>query len=229
MTSSAEVAAPPTMVLRDGGWCGPDDTQMLAKARAEALNLVQWLARIAQQLRGGGHAGAAHRARRSAPPTRHSSPGRSTTILRSRCACRVWKCSFSEHGKPMPHILDPEEHSPAEVEAWILVELLHRGIDRDEVLQGTALHDPGSDDRRCGRLFAASLRRKVSHNWRLGFKAAAVLGAACAVGMDEVASFACRRRLISCGLVGRRESGPARVFAGRRAEPDEPYFYAATR
>ena len=32
----------------------------------------------------------------------------------------------------MPHILDPEEHSPAEVEAWILVELLHRGLDREQ-------------------------------------------------------------------------------------------------
>ena len=31
----------------------------------------------------------------------------------------------------MPHVFDPEEHSPAETEAWILVELLHRGLDRD--------------------------------------------------------------------------------------------------
>jgi hypothetical protein len=37
---------------------------------------------------------------------------------------------FLEHGRPVPHIFDPEEHSPAKAEAWLLVELLHRGIDR---------------------------------------------------------------------------------------------------
>ena len=39
---------------------------------------------------------------------------------------------FQERGKPVPHLLDPEEHSPAEIEAWLLVELLHRGIERDK-------------------------------------------------------------------------------------------------
>jgi hypothetical protein len=38
---------------------------------------------------------------------------------------------FLAHGKPVPHIFDPDGRSPAEVEAWILVELLHRGIDRE--------------------------------------------------------------------------------------------------
>jgi hypothetical protein len=37
---------------------------------------------------------------------------------------------FLEGGRPVPHVFDPEEHSPAEVEAWLLVELLHRGLDR---------------------------------------------------------------------------------------------------
>ena len=39
---------------------------------------------------------------------------------------------FAENGRPMPHVFDPEEHSPAEAEAWLLVELLHRGIDRSK-------------------------------------------------------------------------------------------------
>ena len=37
---------------------------------------------------------------------------------------------FREGGKPVPHTLDFEERTPAHVEAWVLVELLHRGIDR---------------------------------------------------------------------------------------------------
>ncbi|WP_141694034.1 hypothetical protein [Methyloligella halotolerans] len=37
---------------------------------------------------------------------------------------------FTEDGKPSDHMIDVEERSPAHVEAWILVELLHRGVDR---------------------------------------------------------------------------------------------------
>ncbi len=37
---------------------------------------------------------------------------------------------FMEHGRPVPHVLDAEDRTPAATEAWILVELLHRGIDR---------------------------------------------------------------------------------------------------
>jgi hypothetical protein len=36
-----------------------------------------------------------------------------------------------ERGKSMPHLFNPEERSPAETEAWILIELLHRGIERE--------------------------------------------------------------------------------------------------
>lgn len=38
---------------------------------------------------------------------------------------------FLEHGEPVPHTLDMDDHTPAHVEAWVLVELLHRNLDRD--------------------------------------------------------------------------------------------------
>ncbi len=38
---------------------------------------------------------------------------------------------FLEHSKPVPHTLEVDDRSPAQVEAWLLVELLHRGIDRE--------------------------------------------------------------------------------------------------
>lgn len=46
---------------------------------------------------------------------------------------RVWplELQFREQDKPVPHTLGFEERTPAHIEAWALVELLHRGIDRD--------------------------------------------------------------------------------------------------
>lgn len=38
---------------------------------------------------------------------------------------------FLENGNAVDHALNMEGRSPAQVEAWVLVELLHRGIDRD--------------------------------------------------------------------------------------------------
>ena len=38
---------------------------------------------------------------------------------------------FCEKGQPAPHVLSFQERTPAHVEAWALVELLHRGVDRD--------------------------------------------------------------------------------------------------
>ena len=38
---------------------------------------------------------------------------------------------FCEDGHPVPHVLLFQERTPAHVEAWALVELLHRGVDRD--------------------------------------------------------------------------------------------------
>lgn len=37
---------------------------------------------------------------------------------------------FLENGKPSDHAFLAEEHSPAHAEAWLLIELLHRGVDR---------------------------------------------------------------------------------------------------
>ncbi len=108
----------------------PDsDPREFALARTETLNLVQWLARIANS-----YVSAplpdervilAFRSANPAFVTREFNGG---TALELRLA--NLEMQFLEHGKPVPHIFDPEEHSPAKVEAWLLVELLHRGIER---------------------------------------------------------------------------------------------------
>jgi hypothetical protein len=38
---------------------------------------------------------------------------------------------FRQEGRPVPHVMQVDDRTPAEVEAWVLVELLHRGLDRD--------------------------------------------------------------------------------------------------
>lgn len=39
---------------------------------------------------------------------------------------------FLEDGRPSNHAFSAEEHSPAHAEAWLLIELLHRGVDRSK-------------------------------------------------------------------------------------------------
>jgi len=38
---------------------------------------------------------------------------------------------FREDGRPAPHVFEFDDRTPAEAEAWVLVELLHRRLDRD--------------------------------------------------------------------------------------------------
>mgnify|MGYP007022272054 FL=1 len=101
-----------------------------AQARWETLNLVQWLARIANSYVEGrtpeDRVLLAFRAADAAFVTK--------TFAGFALELRlpILQMQFLDDGRPTPHILDPEEHSPAEVEAYLLIELLHRGIDRSK-------------------------------------------------------------------------------------------------
>lgn len=99
------------------------------KARKELLNLVQWPARIANSYVTGKTP-----EERVLLEFRSGDPAFITQTFANEVALGIrlanLRMQFLEHGRPVPHILDPEEHSPAKVEAWLLVELLHRGIDR---------------------------------------------------------------------------------------------------
>ena len=102
---------------------------MFARARNLTLNLAQWLARIANSYVADDR------------PEDRVLLGFSRGIFVTKPFDREFalelrlptlEMQFQERGKPVPHLLNPEEHSPAETEAWILVELLHRGIERDK-------------------------------------------------------------------------------------------------
>ena len=105
------------------------DVAKLARARNEVINIVQWLARIACSYVTNGVPERCtdldFRAEDTAFVTKQFAEG---VALEMRLP--DLHLQFLQNGKPVPHIFDPQERSPAETEAWILVELLHRGIDR---------------------------------------------------------------------------------------------------
>lgn len=126
MTSSIDSTA-------RSAWPAPwrhGDRDNFFKARELTLNLVQWPARIANS----------YVAKNSAEDRLaldfHRDGSMVTRSFDHEIALGLrlpaLELQFQECGTRVPHILDPEEHSPAEVEAWILVELLHRGVDRDK-------------------------------------------------------------------------------------------------
>jgi hypothetical protein len=127
-SGASAAAAAPWRALAAG------DGEELERARNEAFNLVQWLARM-------GHsyvtAGAPeHRTDLdfdAAGASFATQPFAGDTALQMRLP--DLQLQFLAGGKPVPHIFDPDGRSPAEVEAWILVELLHRGIDREKFLK----------------------------------------------------------------------------------------------
>jgi hypothetical protein len=114
----------------------------LARARSEALNVVQWLARVAQSYVTSGpperHTDLDFRAENAAFVTRPFADGIALEMRLPRLHLQ-----FLQNDKPVPHVFDPQERSPAEAEAWILVELLHRGIDREKFSKKLPYAVPG--------------------------------------------------------------------------------------
>jgi hypothetical protein len=130
MTNSVDGALG-TSVIPETGWqpVGRLDPRSLGKARWLALNLGQWLARIANSYVTGATWQDRMRLQWQADDdsfvTQSFERGLALKLM-----LPTLKMCFLEQGRPVPHTFDPEERSPAEAEAWILVELLHRGIDR---------------------------------------------------------------------------------------------------
>ncbi|HRY07087.1 MAG TPA: hypothetical protein P5114_08185 [Hyphomicrobiaceae bacterium] len=101
----------------------------LTAARRQAHNAVHWLVRFANSYiepeDGNGHTRLVWNERDGVIQTKRFLNDYSVEL-------RVGplEMQFREGDAPVPHTLDFEERTPAHVEAWVLVELLHRGIDR---------------------------------------------------------------------------------------------------
>jgi hypothetical protein len=105
------------------------DAARMAQARRQIHNGAVWLARMANSY---------------LPPEADQRHLRLTWLAESALASQTFgnglslrlklpelHLQFLEDGVPVKHVFDMEDHTAAETEAWILVELLHRGVERE--------------------------------------------------------------------------------------------------
>lgn len=104
--------------------------QQMSEARRQAHNAVHWLARVANSYiepeDDNAHVALPWNAETETLRTRVF--GNDLTVELRLGALEI---QFCEGGQPVPHVLAFEERTPAHVEAYMLVELLHRDVDRD--------------------------------------------------------------------------------------------------
>lgn len=100
-----------------------------AVASRQAASAAQWLARLANSWLAAEPANAQLMLRfepeRGVLVSRPAVAGLSLELTLSDLSMQLL-----ENGSPSPHRMDVEDRTPAYVEAWLLVELLHRDIDR---------------------------------------------------------------------------------------------------
>ena len=109
---------------------GAADPRRLGEARRQAHSAAQWLARLAHSYMApqpdARHTLLRWDSQRLALVTQEFLPALTAELRIPGLALQ-----FKQDGRPMPHIMEVDDRTPAEVEAWVLVELLHRGLDRD--------------------------------------------------------------------------------------------------
>jgi hypothetical protein len=209
-------------------WPPVDGLDELAKARTEAINLVQWLARIATSYVTEGPP-----ERRTELEFRVSGATLLTKPFDKNLALEIrlpsLEMQFSENGNPVPHILDPEEHSPAEIEAWLLVELLHHGIDREKFSKELPYAVPGLISGDAEDHSPQLCRRGLAQLTAWFQSAAAVLRAANRAGDAADIRIVCLPQTLNLKCV----SGPGVAQADFGFSPGdmqnpEPFFYATS-
>ena len=102
----------------------------LAEARRQAHNAAQWLVRIAHSFMpaasDNSHTLLRWDSERDALVSQEFLPNLALELRLPGLAMQ-----FREGDRPAPHIFEFDDRTPAEAEAWVLVELLHRQLDRD--------------------------------------------------------------------------------------------------
>ncbi len=117
------------MAAFDWGASIDGDPARLAQARTQLVSAAQWLARVERSYveRAAGKPFSLHWSDdRKALATHNFADDIVLELQIDRLVMQ-----FTERGRPSDHEIDVDERSPAHVEAWILIELLHRGVDRD--------------------------------------------------------------------------------------------------
>lgn len=99
------------------------------EARRQAHNALHWLVRFAASY-AAPEPNAAHTLLRWDSERQAFATKPFGTDLAVELRPAHLEMQFTERGQSVPHTLYMEERSPAQVEAWALVELLHRGLSR---------------------------------------------------------------------------------------------------
>ena len=134
---------------------------------------------------------------------------------------------FLENGKPSNHAFSAEEHSPAHAEAWLLIELLHRGVDRSKFTKSLP-YDASRLLSGDGQEFSPEqYSAELSLLAELMSRAAREIGSTGSVSEDD----SDRRILVRPDDLSMELVCAGRVvgFAPVGAVLDEPYFYVRGR
>jgi hypothetical protein len=197
----------------------------LFRARAEALNVIQWLARAAHS-----YVTNSPVERRSELDFRVEDSAFVTKSFADGVALEMrlpgLHLQFLHNDRPVPHVFDPQERSPAEAEAWILVELLHRGIDREKFSKQLPYTVPG--------LLTGDAQDYAPQDCREGLvQLAGWFGTAAVVLMEagraagvEKPGVICRPRTLDLAVALSPGVNPIALgFSSGEAEHLAPFFY----
>jgi hypothetical protein len=209
------------------GWQSvrPLDLDALARARAETINLAQWLARIANSYVLAGPL--------DARLYLEYRPGAATFVTKPfdknlNLALHVptLKMQFHEHKKAVPHIFDPQGRSPAATEAWLLVELLHHGVDRAKFSKKLPYNIPGLMTGDATDHSPQSCQQALTQLTAWFRKAAAILDATAWSSGAEQTCIVCWPQTLNLSCASNRGSTcPDAGFSPGDPENQEPYFY----
>lgn len=229
MTSSVKTLARP--LIDPAGWQSvrPLDLDGLARARVQTINLVQWLARIANTyVPAGLPEGRLYLEYRAATATFLTKPFDKHLTLALHMP--TLEMQFHGHKKAEPHIFDPEERSPAEAEAWLLVELFHRGIDTASFSKKLPYDIPGLMTGDAVDHSLQSCRQALIQLTAWFRKAAAILDAAVWTSGAEQTCIVCWPETLNLSCAWNIGSTrPDIGFSPGDAENPEPYFYRGHR
>jgi hypothetical protein len=198
-----------------------------ARARKEALNIVQWAARVANSFVPVNAPErlllkfSLHDAALTTQPFEHD--------ITFEIRLPTLEMQFRENGIRVPHVFDPEERSPAEVEAWLLVELLHRGLDRSSFTNSLPYTIPdllmGDAEDYSPQSCAQGLADLAA--WFRG--AAIALQAAAPAITGSNVDIACSPEALTLTCLSNRHSSTYLGFSPGNDEIQEPFFFVQTR
>jgi hypothetical protein len=225
MTSTADTGARTPIGPPKWQASGPLDLETMAKARLETINLIQWLARIANS-----YVAAEEPGERVMLDFR---PGAAAFVtkpfdrgLSLELRLPSLEMQFLEEGRAAPHIFDPEEHSPAEVEAWLLVELLHRGVDRTKFSKKLPYDISGLMTGDADDHSPQSCQPALTQLMTWYCNAAAAIDATAITSGFEGSKVVCRPQTLALSCISNNGSKRGGFgFSPGDAEIREPYFY----